>query len=56
MGATLADKSKFTLEDGAAKLPNAPKGTNTVKGAYCSVGPDGKPGSCSPFTTTVTVP
>jgi hypothetical protein len=55
-GPTLADKSKFTLEDGVAKLPSAPKGTNTLKGAYCAVGPDGKAGSCSPFSTTVTVP
>jgi hypothetical protein len=51
----LADKSKFTIAATTATLPGAPKGTNTLKGAYCAVDSSGKPGSCTPFTTTVTV-
>ena len=52
----LADKSKFTIAATTATLPAAPKGTNTLKGAYCAVDSSGKPGSCTPFTTTITVP
>ena len=51
----LADKSKFTIAATTATLPGAPKGTNTLKGAYCAVDSSGKPGSCTPFTTTITV-
>jgi hypothetical protein len=55
-GKSLADKTKFKIDEGKATLDNAPKGTNTLKGAYCSVDSSGKPGACTPFTTTVTVP
>jgi hypothetical protein len=52
---TLADKSKFQIAPGTATLANAPKGTNTLRGAYCSVNADGTAGSCTPFSTTITV-
>jgi hypothetical protein len=54
-GKVLADKTKWKIDEGKATLDNAPKGTNTLKGAYCSVDSSGKPGACTPFTTTVTV-
>jgi hypothetical protein len=53
---TLADKTKFSLAATSATLANAPKGTNTLKGAYCSVDSSGNTGSCTPFSTTITVP
>jgi len=53
---TLADKSKFTITTGSATLNGAPKGSNTLKGAYCSVTSTGAVGACTPFATPITVP
>jgi hypothetical protein len=55
-GPTLADSTKFTIAATTATLNHAPKGTNTLKGAYCAVDSSGNPGSCTPFSTTITVP
>jgi hypothetical protein len=54
-GPTLADATKFAIAATTATLANAPKGTNTLKGAYCSVDSSGNTGSCTPFSTTITV-